>query len=124
MNCRGRTPLCYVAFDLLALDGRDLRSLPLIERKRQLERIVPAGGHMLYASHVEERGRDLFRLVCEQDLEGIVAKWKHGPYLDGATKHTTLVKIKNPNYSQAEGRHELFSTSGSVSIVGGRTCPS
>jgi bifunctional non-homologous end joining protein LigD len=105
---RRRTPVCYVAFDLLRLDDRDLRGLPLIERKRQLEHIVPPGGRVLYASHIEGRGTDLFRLVCEQDLEGIVAKWKHGTYLDGTTKQTTWSKIRNPNYSQAEGRHELF----------------
>jgi hypothetical protein len=45
--------------------------------------------------------------VCEQDAEGIVAKWAGGPYhVDGAT--TSWVKIKNPDYSQAVGRHEFF----------------
>jgi ATP-dependent DNA ligase len=42
---------------------------------------------------------DLFREVCARDLEGIVAKWKHGPYLSG--DQTSWVKIKNPAYSQS-----------------------
>ena len=49
----------------------------------------------------------VFRLACEHDLEGVVGKWKLGTYRsDGA--QTSWLKIKNPNYSQAEGRHELF----------------
>jgi ATP-dependent DNA ligase len=60
---------------------------------------------VLYADHVPENGVDLFRVVCEQDLEGIVAKRRDGLYTPEAT---TWVKIKNPRYSQAEGRRELF----------------
>ena len=53
------------------------------------------------------RGERLFELACERDLEGIVAKWSHGTYrCDG--RGTSRLKIKNCEYSQAEGRHELF----------------
>jgi ATP-dependent DNA ligase len=48
---------------------------------------------------------DLFRVVCESDLEGIVAKRKDGLY---TPEETSWVKVKNPQYSQAEGREELF----------------
>ncbi len=50
---------------------------------------------------------DLFRLVCEQDLEGIVAKWKRGPYLS-ADGETSWLEIRNGNYSQMQGRREQF----------------
>jgi ATP-dependent DNA ligase len=61
---------------------------------------------VLYLDHIEDQGVELFRLCCEQDLEGIVAKPKQSPYRsDGAP---LWIKIKNPAYSQAEGRHELF----------------
>jgi ATP-dependent DNA ligase len=53
---------------------------------------------------VEARGRELFEAVCQLDLEGIVAKRKADPY--GA--QTTWYKVKNPTYTQAEGRRELF----------------
>jgi ATP-dependent DNA ligase len=60
---------------------------------------------VLYVEHFDERGVDLLRAVCEMDLEGIVAKWKDGLY---TPDETSWVKIKNPRYSQIEGRHELF----------------
>jgi ATP-dependent DNA ligase len=47
-------------------------------------------------------GLEFFRLTCEQDLEGMVAKLKHGRYGEG------WYKIRNPRYSQREGRRELF----------------
>ena len=54
-----------------------------------------------------ERGSDLFRAACARDLEGIVGKWRDGRYeTDGVS--TSWIKIKNPRYSQAEGREELF----------------
>jgi ATP-dependent DNA ligase len=48
----------------------------------------------------------LFRLACEHDLEGIVAKWKHVPYLPD--QPTSWLKIRNRSYSQWVGREELF----------------
>ncbi len=59
------------------------------------------------AGHIEAQGEELFGLVCEQDLEGIVAKPKESPYLSDSGP-SLWVKIKNPSHSQAEGRHELF----------------
>ena len=96
----------YYAFDCLWLDGRDLRQLPLIERKQILRTLVPAQpSRLLYVSHIEEHGVDLLRAVREQDLEGIVAKLKTAPY---GTEPPSWVKIKNPEYSQAKDRHEQF----------------
>src|SRR5262249_6338752 len=65
----------FAAFDLLWLDGEDLRALALIERKKRLAAIVPTTPtFMFYVDHVEEKGRALFEAVCAKDLEGIVAK--------------------------------------------------
>ncbi|HWQ52962.1 MAG TPA: hypothetical protein VN442_04705 [Bryobacteraceae bacterium] len=103
---RRRGPQYLFAFDLLSLDGRDLRGLPLLERKRLLSGIVPQGAcPVLYVDHVAECGVDLFRAVCEQDMEGIVAKRADGLY---TPEETSWVKIKNPRYSQNVGRRELF----------------
>ncbi len=75
-----RAEPCFAAFDCLWLDNRDLRTLPLTERKRILRDILPHGaGSVLYVSHVEERGIDLFRAACEQDLKAIVAKLATAP---------------------------------------------
>jgi hypothetical protein len=61
--------------------------------------------HLLYCDHVEGNGEELFRLVCEADLEGIVAKPKFSPYL---AEHANWLKIRNRDYSQWVGREELF----------------
>jgi ATP-dependent DNA ligase len=57
---------------------------------------------LLHADHSERNGIEFFRLTCEQDLEGIVAKLKHGRYGEG------WFKIRNPKHSRREGRRELF----------------
>lgn len=96
----------FVAFDVLNVDGRDLCRSPLIGRKRVLEELIPSNARrMLVARHIEERGVDFFRLVCDRDLEGIVAKRRDGLY---APDRSDWLKIKNAGYSQAVGRWELF----------------
>ena len=92
----------YAAFDLLWLNGRDLRQKPLIERKEMLRRIIPEShSHVLYVDHVDDY-KAFFQMVCEQDLEGIICK----PRMSGYP--FTWIKCKNPAYSQAIGRKELF----------------
>jgi bifunctional non-homologous end joining protein LigD len=104
-----RGELFFVAFDALWINGEDLRGKPLMERKRMLRRVVPrrTNSRLRYLDHVEERGCDLFRVVCENNLEGIVAKHSLGIYDDDARK-PGWIKIKNLVYTQAEGREELF----------------
>jgi len=97
-------PIFY-AFDLLYLNGRDLRQLPLIQRKEKLREVIDKSGlpDVLCGKYVEGRGVDLFKAVCEHNLEGMVAKRKTGTY---ATVSGWL-KIKNPNYTQSERRAAL-----------------
>jgi bifunctional non-homologous end joining protein LigD len=72
-------PIFY-AFDLIYLNGRDLRQLPLIERKEKLRALIEKSGlpDVICGKYVEDRGVDLFREVCERNLEGVVAKRKTG----------------------------------------------
>ena len=93
---------------MLQINGQDLTRLPLIERRRQLRDIIPTVQcRVLFLDGIAERGRDLFRVACERDLEGIVAKWGPGTYqLDG--RSTSWLKIKNPAYTQIQDRHKLF----------------
>jgi bifunctional non-homologous end joining protein LigD len=103
---RDRSRAVLYAFDLLWLDGVDLRHQPLMDRKKRLEKLVRKSGlRLMYAQHVEGDGKDLFLEICRNDLEGVVAKRKTGIYKDDGN---SWVKIKNPTYSQAEGRHELL----------------
>jgi bifunctional non-homologous end joining protein LigD len=102
---RERGTLAYVAFELLWLNGRDLRSLPLVRRKKRLERLVPASvGALNRMPCFENAGQQLFDAACRLDLEGIVAKRKADVY----AAETAWFKIKNPTYTQVEGRAELF----------------
>ena len=98
----------FYAFDVLQINGRDLTPLPLVERKRRLRDIMPAVEfRLLFLDSMPERGRELFRVACEHDLEGLVAKWATGTYqTDG--RRTSWLKIKNPEYTQIRDRHELF----------------
>ena len=98
----------FYAFDLLAVDGEDLREWPLVERKRRLRRLIPSvPTRLLYVDHITERGRDFFKVACAHDLEGIVAKPVTGRYhCDGTS--TNWIKIRNAGYTQMTARHELF----------------
>jgi len=72
---------------------------------------VPKGSAILSAAlSVEGRGRQFFDLVRAHDLEGIVAKRLSDPY----EPRTRWLKIKNPDYTQKEGRSELFNGSRSA----------
>ena len=85
--------------------------MPLVQRKRRLARIMPrVESRLILLDGIPAQGRRLFELVCERDLEGIVAKRAKGTYqCDG--RGTSWLKLKNPEYSQMEGRHELFAAS-------------
>lgn len=62
---------------------------------------------LLFVDAIDERGCDLLRAACDADLEGIVGKWRDGRYEpDGVS--TSWIKIKNPKYTQMQGRRELF----------------
>jgi len=102
----------FYAFDVLSIDREDLTGLPLLERKHKLRRIMPTiDSRLLYVDQIEHQGCDLFRVACERDLEGIVAKWVPGSYrTDG--RATSWLKIKNADYSQMRDRHELFAARG------------
>ena len=108
----------FYAFDVLSIDGESLTGLPLLERKRRQRRIMPTiETRLLYLDHLEQRGRDLFRVACERDLEGIVGKWTRGTYqTDG--RRTSWLKIKNPTYTQMRDRRELFAARGTDSRRG------
>jgi bifunctional non-homologous end joining protein LigD len=104
-------PMRYFTFDLVWLNGRDLRSMPLLARKRQLKQLLPArSAHMLYVDHIKGSGIELYQLACQLDLEGIVAKRAASQYDHNA--NGDWIKIKNPNYSQKDGRGDLFKRTG------------
>jgi bifunctional non-homologous end joining protein LigD len=83
------------AFDLLELDGRDLRREPIEERKRLLAKLLK-GSHssIVLNEHFEEDGASVYRAACQLGCEGIVSKRLGSPYRSGRSPH--WVKVKNP----------------------------
>jgi ATP-dependent DNA ligase len=59
----------------------DFRGIPLIERKPRLRGLIRSGPDLLCVSHIDGRGTALLREFCRLDLAGIVAKYKHAPYV-------------------------------------------
>jgi len=101
----GRGNLHFAAFDVLWARGRDLRTLPLVRRKRILHRIVQATSTVLSQTFaLDTLGRDMLAAAERLDLEGIMAKRKSDPY----GPDTVWYKIRNQAYTQSEGRWELF----------------
>lgn len=73
----GTKPVVFYAFDLLEQDGEDIARLPQIERKERLEALpasVPQDAPITYSEHIDGDGEAVFRAMCEQDFEGVVAK--------------------------------------------------
>src|SRR5947209_4434891 len=96
-----REPASYVAFDVLWLNGRDLRPLPLRRRKRELEKLARVGQAQTVEAATDPR---LIDAVVQMDLEGIVAKRGSEPYAQA----TEWLKVKHAEYSQKAGRADLF----------------
>lgn len=85
--------LMFFAFDLLHLNGRDLRQMPLIERKAALHGwLKETAPTLTYAEHLEAGGSDVFDHACRMGLEGIVSKRADSPYRSGV--QTSWLKVK------------------------------
>jgi ATP-dependent DNA ligase len=86
------------AFDILALDGDDLRHLPLSMRKAHLSRLLVRRPDGIFTISFEqgEIGPDLFRAACDMGLEGLVSKRRDRPYRGGRSKD--WVKVKNRSH--------------------------
>lgn len=79
---KGEGHLVYYVFDLLYAHGKDLRKMPLIERKKLLKEIITASKLTIvrYTDHVEQRGIDFFKEAAKLELEGIIGKKKDSIY--------------------------------------------
>jgi bifunctional non-homologous end joining protein LigD len=96
------------AFDILALDGEDLRPLPLSLRKTNLARLLARRPEGIFGAPYEqgEIGPDLFNAACRMGLEGLVSKHRDRPYRPGPSPH--WIKVKNRNHPAMDRvRHAL-----------------
>ncbi len=84
--------LTYCIFDILMLDGSDLRALPLLDRKEKLERLLKGRPtNLVYSEHFPAAAVDL-KAICARGLEGVMAKVATAPYAEGRTKDWLKVK--------------------------------
>ncbi|GAB2516989.1 DNA ligase D [Lysobacter humi (ex Lee et al. 2017)] len=85
--------LRYVVFDLLALDGHDLRGVPLLQRKALLERLLEGvDPRFFYSTHIVGRGPEIFDAARERRMEGIISKRADSVYVDGRSEQWLKVK--------------------------------
>ncbi len=88
-------PLSYFVFDLLYLNGHNLRQQPLTERKEVLAKLLesmPGQEVVRYGQHIETEGAPILAEACRLGAEGIVSKRADGPYISGRSK--SWIKIK------------------------------
>jgi bifunctional non-homologous end joining protein LigD len=85
--------LVYYVFDLLYLDGHDLRKLPLLRRKKLLSRIVKDLPNVRLSDHIAQQGRAFFDAAAKKRLEGIVGKLAGSTYVQGQ-RSRLWIKIK------------------------------
>jgi bifunctional non-homologous end joining protein LigD len=83
------------AFDILELDGEDLRALPLGNRKKRLAGLLARRRVGIVLSTTAEDGAAIFRQACNMGLEGIVSKRLSAPYRSGPSRD--WIKVKNPD---------------------------
>jgi bifunctional non-homologous end joining protein LigD len=107
----GSREMAFIAFGLLFLDGRDLRHLPLIERRAMLENLLaqlPTKSPVQFSGHVTGQGPEFFALACRRRLEGIISKRVNSPYRSGRSGDWQKVKCKRRQESVIGGyRHEV-----------------
>jgi bifunctional non-homologous end joining protein LigD len=91
--------LVFFAFDLLFADGKDLRKLPLVERKQRLQelletRLARSSDLIRYVEHLESDGDAILESACKLSLEGIVSKKLNAPYRSGRSDNWTKAKCR------------------------------
>ena len=83
---RAAVPVCYYIFDVLWAGDRDMRPLPLRQRKQILRGLLTFAGPLVFTEHIDTDGEAYFRQACASGWEGVIAKRADAPYRAGRTK--------------------------------------
>jgi bifunctional non-homologous end joining protein LigD len=106
-SLRGHGHIVYYVFDLLYLDGQDITSCPLVERKALLEKILKPADFVKFSEHIEAEGKAFFKEIERFQLEGMMAKRADGPYVPKRSRD--WLKVKTVQRSEV--------------VIGGYTAP-
>jgi bifunctional non-homologous end joining protein LigD len=107
-------PIFYYAFDLIYLDGYDLRRVALEDRKRVLRDTLTDGEIVRYSDHFSGNGTGLFNMAREKGLEGIIAKKANSCYEERRSREWQKIKITQTadcvigGYTDPEGSRQYF----------------
>ncbi|HZP63604.1 MAG TPA: non-homologous end-joining DNA ligase [Terriglobales bacterium] len=107
-------PIAYYVFDLIYLDGYDLRRVSLEERKEVLAKILSTNDVVRYSEHFLEHGVALFKAAAEQGLEGILAKRRGSCYEERRSREWLKIKVTQTvdcvvgGYTDPEGSRLYF----------------
>jgi bifunctional non-homologous end joining protein LigD len=90
-----RVPVFFYLFDVLWADGRDVRPLPLLERKEILRGLLAFGGPLRFAEHRTQDGEAYYAQACASGWEGLVVKRGDSPYRAGRSRDWLKFKCQN-----------------------------
>ena len=119
-------PSTFFTFDLLAAEGFDARSLPLLKRKELLATFIPKVGAVRYLDHIEEKGEAFHKQVSSMGLEGIIAKKADYPYRAGRSPQWLKIKADRTGdfvvvgFTEPQGSRSGFGALQLADLVKGR----
>ena len=109
--------LVYIVFDILYLDGKDVKELPLLERRKMLKKNLPKHEIIRFSEAVDSTATDFLRNAHQLGMEGIMAKKEDSTYTEGVrTKEWLKIKANKRHevviggYTQNEGSSKTFSS--------------
>jgi bifunctional non-homologous end joining protein LigD len=111
---RGDLPILYYVFDVIYLDGYDLRRVTLDERKRVLREVLTNGDIVRFSDHFAGNGNALFNVAKDKGLEGIIAKKANSCYEERRSREWQKIKITQTvdcvigGYTDPEGSRQYF----------------
>ena len=111
---RDDLPIIYYVFDLIYLDGYDLRRVRLEDRKRILQQVITPSEILRYSDHYPGQGKALYAVAKEKGLEGIIAKKSSSRYEERRTREWLKIKITQTvdcvigGYTDPEGSRQYF----------------
>jgi len=109
-----KVPIFYYVFDLLFLDGKDLRGIPLLERKRLLKQKIRFQKPLVFMTHLDEKGEEYYGEACRKGWEGLIAKRAESRYISGRSRDWLKLKCVLEQefviggYSDPEGARSGF----------------